>query len=253
MDAFGGEGDGEVGGGALTINASYAATFAASAQRAQEQRKAALVSSVPIPLEVLSAFTKSLGEALGRVPAPLCRCHPMQVAAHVIRLHRLTLTEDVRGEQRARLSVPADPGLAPALEAFLGVSGPGRPLVAKLLRWARGRAHLQKLKGSGAGAGGGGGGSGGEAALPVAPRLVAAGASSTPAVVVADMAQAPERPAPLGPTSGRRRGRGCGRDRGLGPTGEPVHADLHPSWKARRVIASRQRKAIHKDLQRLLE
>ncbi len=272
----------------LTINAAFAASFTASSARAHEQRKAALVSSVPVPARVLAGFLTSLAAPLRHASAaPLRRvAPPLTVAAHVFSLHRLCLGSDIAPEQRAPFAAAplSDPAALAALAAFLGEGGPGRAPVAKLLRWARGRAYAQKLQATAerdaaaaaqarsAGAGQGAARAAGvKAGKPAKAEEAeeregereeeeaeeeAEGVEWAAVERRAPVAQAAaQAPGPATVLSGarKRKGRGCGRGRGLGPAGEPEHADLHPSWKARRVQASRQRKAIHRDLHKLAQ
>jgi hypothetical protein len=252
----------------LTINAAYASQFNESSQRAQSQRKAALVSSTAVPQRVVGGLLASLREPLRSSPAPLRSCSPLLVVAHIFRLHRLTIGDDITAEQRAALASPPpmDPALLACLAAFLDTAGPGRAAVAKLLRWARGRAHTEKLKAAAAReelARAAAASAARAAPARAAPEALneegmeVAAAAAAAAVTVAAPAPAaaallpPQRSAPLPAVSRKRKGRGCGQGRGLGPAGEPEFRDLHPSWKARRTVASRQRKAIHKDLHRL--
>ena len=52
----------------------------------------------------------------------------------------------------------------------------------------------------------------------------------------------------LPPPKKRTKGRGCGKNRCLGPTGEPAFPDKHPSWAARVRLANRQHKVVRRDL-----
>lgn len=267
----------------LTINSAFAASFNEGAKRAQEQRKASLISTVPVPSRVLKALVHTFKPLLQGTP--LGPALPPCVAMEVLRRHRLSLDEDAKGEFSKAFSQPFPAALTPALEAFLG-EGKGRAAVAKLLRWARGRAHTQKPAkpvGSGDGSGGGGGGSAvkergvkrprveekeekgveeeeeenevkEDADLPPTPPMVPVAAAAVKAVAVKAVAVKAVVPILHAASSAHRkrplRGRGCGRGRGLGPEGEPQFEHLHPSWKARRVASSKSRKLIHKDLRK---
>jgi len=50
------------------------------------------------------------------------------------------------------------------------------------------------------------------------------------------------------PKRAPKRGRGCGRDAGLGRKGEPPFEELHPAWRTMRRIKQRQAKVVRKDL-----
>lgn len=67
----------------------------------------------------------------------------------------------------------------------------------------------------------------------------------------ADAAVSASKAAKPGPLPKRKvHGRGAGRGRELHPyTGEPRFEDMHPSWQAKRRLAARQAKAVHKSLQ----
>jgi hypothetical protein len=263
----------------LTINSAFAASFNEGAKRAQEQRKASLISSVPVPSRVLKALVHTFKPLLQGTP--LGPALPPGVAMEVLRRHHLSLDEDAKGEFSKAFSQPFPEPLKPALEAFLG-EGKGRAAVAKLLRWARGRAHVQKSVkpvGSAEGSGGGGGVGVKERGVkrqrveevveeekgveeeeeeeeqqikikpahppPTPPVVPAAAAAKALAAVVV-----PPPPVSSAPRRHPLRGRGCGRGRGLGPEGEPQFEHLHPSWKAKRVASSKSRKLIHKDLRK---
>jgi len=244
----------------LRINAAFAAQFDASSRLAAEQRRAALLSSVAIPPHVSRTLLASLTAALSAHPTAGRQLAPRVVFAEVLRRHQLQL----EGGGAAAAAAPHSGPTAAALEEFLGAGGAGRAAVGKLLRWARGKAHMALAAAGGPRNGGGGGGGdprkrarhasaggdggsdgsgGGERSDGPSAGAVAAAAAggAIDAAVSAEPASAPQPPR-------KRRGPGCGRGRGLTPAGEPPFPEMHPSWQARRRVAARQGKVIRREL-----
>jgi hypothetical protein len=249
----------------LSINAAFAAHFNAGAARAAEQRKAALVASALVPGHVLRAFTIAISKAAA---AEAVAVPPAQIVAEVVARHQLKVAD---GPPPAAAAAPSASASA-ELDRFLG-AGPGRAAVAKLLRWARAaaykvRAALPTPPAEAAAARSGertamDAPQSGTSALrrkrardnvtdgesPEGPSGSRAARTRTPAAAgaIADCGgiAASSRKAPPQPP---RRGRGIGRGRLLLDCGEPPFEAMHPSWRAKRILAAREAKAIRRDL-----
>jgi hypothetical protein len=226
----------------LCINSTFAARFDAASRAVAEQRRAALLSSVLVPPHVCRAVQLALAAALSQHPTACRLWAPPELLGEVLRRNKLR----PEGGSGGGAPPASGPEAAAALEDFLG-AGAGRAAVGKLLRWARGRAHMA-LAERGAGRGGG------------KRARVAEDASGGSDDGEGAAAQPPLAPLPLAPPLApplalllKRRGRGCGRGRGLTAAGEPPFESMHPSWQARRRMAARQGKVIRRELHDAVE
>ena len=230
------------------VNTAFAAHFDETSQRAQDQRKADLIASAPIPERVLRTFTAAITAAAEKTAS--FNVPPISVVAVVARDHRLNVGDAVAA--KLRISEPlAGSSAATDVEKFLA-GGPGRAAVAKLMRWARAAAHQSRatervtaptlppprqhrtLES--------------EASAPLQRPEISSAAVLATKVEVAVVAEAA---AAAAYSASHKRGRGAGFGRSLDPTtGEPMFHDLHPSWRARRVVRAAQRKLVNIDLRK---
>ena len=233
------------------VNTAFAAHFDETSQRAQDQRKADLIASAPIPERVLRTFTAAITAAAEKTAS--FTVPPISVVAVVARDHRLNVGVAVAA--KLRISEPlAGSAAATDVEKFLA-GGPGRAAVAKLMRWARAAAHQSRAAE--------------RVTLPLRPSpppsqkrsldsaapLYSSEKSSAAlkieAAAVAVAAAVAEAAAAAAYSASHKRGRGAGHGRGLDPsTGEPMFHDLHPSWRARRIVRAAQRKLVNIDLRK---
>jgi hypothetical protein len=232
------------------VNTAFAAHFDETSQRAQDQRKADLIASAPIPERVLRTFTAAITAAAEKTAS--FNVPPISVVAVVARDHRLNVGAAVAA--KLRISEPlAGSSAATDVEKFLA-GGPGRAAVAKLMRWARAAAHQSRATERVT-----------APTLPLPPprqhRTLESGSSaplqrseiSSAAILAAkiEAAAVAEAAAAAAYSASHKRGRGAGFGRGLDPaTGEPMFHDLHPSWRARRVVRAAQRKLVNIDLRK---
>ena len=244
------------------VNTAFAARYDETSRRAQDQRKADLIASAPIPERVLRTFTSAIAAAAKTASFALS---VISVVSVVAREHRLNVGAAAAAKLRG--AEPAEGSSAAVdVERFLA-GGPGRAVVAKLLRWARAVAHQTRAarpplpppqaRKAGRYAGTP------VVGTPLHPAMSAAAASAVAslsehakATAAAAAAAATEAAAAAASAAAvaayiasRKRGRGAGSGRGLDPTsGEPLFQDLHPSWRARRIVRAAQRKLINTDL-----